>query len=354
VEWEENDLPPKEVFFETISEFGDDLYLSPQSFLVSTFVPAMRLGEKRVRIDEEICPMLLEGIETVMGLLDFWYGEPFKPLKIEAKTGSTSPFLGRRRQAAQFLSGGIDSLASLRMNKLRYPEEHPASVKDCLVLHGFDIGGVQERGPKYHVYERALKALAPVAQDAKVTLIPVFTNVRHLCDERDLWQNKYWASVLAGAAHAFAPRLNLLFSPSSYDIATQVPCASHPLIDHEYSSFNLRIRHRDTTLTRLEKVKIVSGWQPALENLRVCLANVPDSLNCGKCEKCIRTKMELLSLGVLDKTQAFAEHDVDPELLSTVNIAIRHRPPFYEEMIQPLKDRGRSDLAQAIENQLRG
>jgi hypothetical protein len=160
--------------------------------------------------------------------------------------------------------------------------------------------------------------------------------------------------VLAGAAHAFAPRLNLLFSPSSYDIATQVPCASHPLIDHEYSSFNLRIRHRDTTLTRLEKVKIVSEWQPALENLRVCLANVPDSLNCGKCEKCIRTKMELLSLGVLDKTQAFADHDVDPELLSAVNIAIRHRPPFYEEMIQPLKECGRSDLAQAIETQLRG
>jgi hypothetical protein len=340
------------VFIETDEEFSKDISCNPDAFLVGCIIPALHFGEKRILLDAEICPSLREGLETVMALMKEWSGGQYRPLSVEAGTSSALRRMEGQGRAGLFLSGGIDSLAALRLNKRNYPEQHPGSIKDCLVVHGFDIGGVIERGMKYHVFDRAKTALAAVAKDAKVTLIPVYTNIRHLCDERDLWLDKFFGAVLASVAHSFASRLNLVYVASSYDIPNLVPCGSHPLLDPEYSSYDLRIKLRDLSLSRLQKLRLVAEWDVAFQNLRVCLANVEDRLNCGKCEKCIRTMTELVALGALDKTRAFVENDVSPELLSSYNIMIRHRASFYQEMLPLLKERGRDDLVQTIKRML--
>jgi len=352
VNWEDCDRPDQEVYIETDEKFAKDISCNPHAFLVGCILPAMHFGEKRIFLDAEICPSLREGLESVMALMKEWSGGGYKPLNIEAKTSSTVRHLNKHRRAGLFLSGGIDSLAALRVNKKNYPEQHPGLIKDCLLVHGFDIGGVVERGMKYHVFDRAKAALSGVANDANVKLIPVYTNIRHLCDERDLWLDKFFGAVLASVAHAFDSRLNLVYIASSYDIPNLAPCGSHPLLDPEYSSYDLRIKHRDVALSRLEKLRIVADWDVAFQNFRVCLANVEDRLNCGKCEKCVRTMTELVAIGALDKTRAFVENDVSPELLSSFDITIRHRASFYEEMLLPLKERGRDDLVKTIKNML--
>jgi hypothetical protein len=40
-----------------------------------------------------------------------------------------------------------------------------------------------------------------------------------------------------------------------------------------------------------------------------------DMLNCGKCEKCVRTMLGLLAVGAMDKTDAFPVKDVSRELV---------------------------------------
>jgi len=352
VTWEDCDQPAREVFIETEEEFGNDISCNPHSFLVGCIIPAMHFGEKRILLNAEICPSLREGLQTVMSLMKEWSNGEYKPLSIEAKTYSTVAHLNKQRRAGLFLSGGIDSLAALRANKQNYLEEHPGSIKDCLLVHGFDIGGVIERGMKYHVFDRARAALSAVAKDANVTLIPVYTNIRHLCDERDLWLDKFFGAVLASVGHAFASRLNLVYIASSYDIPNLVPCGSHPLLDPEYSSFDLRIKLLGLSLSRLEKLRLVADWDVAFQNFRVCLANVADRLNCGKCEKCVRTMTELVAIGALDKTHAFVGNDVSPELFSRFKITIRHRAPFYQEMLPFLKERGRDDLVRTIKRML--
>jgi hypothetical protein len=352
VTWEDCDQPTREVFIETEEEFGRDISCNPHAFLVGCIIPAMHFGEKRILLNAEICPSLREGLQTVMSLMKEWSHGEYKPLNIEAKIHSVSAHLNKQRRAGLFLSGGIDSLAALRANKQNYPEEHPGSIKDCLLVHGFDIGGVIERGMKYHVFDRARAALSAVAKDSNVTLIPVYTNIRHLCDERDLWLDKFFGAVLASVGHTFASRLHLAYIASSYDIPNLVPCGSHPLLDPEYSSFDLRIKLLGLYLSRLEKLRLVAAWDVAFQNFRVCLANVADRLNCGKCEKCVRTMTELIAIGALDKTHAFVENDVSPELFSGFKITIRHRATFYEEMLPLLKERGRDDLVRTITSML--
>ena len=347
--WEDCDAPEREIYIETQADFADALEPLPDAFLVGTLIPAMHLGERRIRIEGAACPRLKEGLNTVMGLMQVWSRGEMKPLQLESGTLGEPRFSRRTRRTGMFLSGGIDSLAALRLNRLHYDVHHPGAVQDCLLVHGFDIGGVMARGTKYHVFERALEHMAPVAQDAGVTLIPVYTNIRHLCDNRDLWLNRFFGAVLAAVAQAFAPRLSRVDIAASYDLPNLVPCGSHPMLDPEYSSFDVQIRHRDVEFSRIDKLRLIADWDVALQNLRVCLANVPDRLNCGRCEKCVRTMTGLLAIQALQKTRAFAENTVTAELFDAFRINIRHREPFYEELLEPLKAIGRFDLADLIQ-----
>ncbi|MCG8686476.1 MAG: hypothetical protein MI892_16475 [Desulfobacterales bacterium] len=349
--FEDNDRPEQTVFIKTLPEFTKGFGVNPDAFLVGCLLPALHLGEKRIFVEGQIDPFLKEGIAVAMNILSHWTDGRYAPIPIEASVRNHVQELTQPR-AGMVMSGGMDSLAALRLNRLNYPEGHPAYVKDSFFLHGFDIGGVVERGMKYHVFDRAIEAISKITDDAGTTLIPVYTNIRHLCDERELWLDSFFGAVLAAMAHSFAGRVNLMFIGSSYDIPNLHPCGSHPLLDPEYSSYAMRIRHRDYELSRLEKIKIVSGWEAAFQNFRVCLANVPDHLNCGKCEKCVRTMTELTALGLLHKTQAFEADEVKSEDISQFDITIRVRPPFYRPMIPLLREQGRDDLADTIETLL--
>ncbi|CAB5079398.1 hypothetical protein D3OALGB2SA_380 [Olavius algarvensis associated proteobacterium Delta 3] len=352
VHWEDCDQPGREIFIETTTTYAGDVALDPHAFLVGCLIPAMHLGEGRIVIDGQICPYLFEGLETVVGLMRLWSDGAYAPIHIEATEGFLNRTAEAPGRAGMLLSGGMDSLAALRLNRLRYGKDHPGAVRDCFLIHGFDIGGVVERGMKYQVFERAKTHMSLIAQDADVELIPVYTNIRHLWDDRNLWLDKFFGAVLAAVAHGFSSRLNLLYIASSYDLPHLHPCGSHPMLDPEFSSYGLRIRHRDVALSRLEKLRIVAEWEVAFQNFRVCLANVPDRLNCGRCEKCVRTMAGLAALGLLDKTRAFQQDDLTPDHFSSFSITIRTREPFYRELIPHLKERGREDLAETIARKL--
>lgn len=352
VTFENCNQPEKEIFIQTEAGFADGFMANPHAFAVGCIIPALHFGERRLAIDQPICPYLKENLATVMAIMHHWTAGRFQPLVIESSRLNASRHMAKKHRAAIFLSGGMDSLAALKRIMDIYDRTHPAYPKDALLVHGFDIGGVIERGAKYHVFERAKAAMAPVADAAGLTLVPAYTNIRHLCDNRDLWLNQFFGAVLAAAAHSFSPRIDLAWLASSYDIPHLHPCGSHPLLDPAYSSYGLRIHHRDAGLSRMEKLDIVAGWDVAFQNFRVCLANVPDRLNCGRCEKCVRTMLELEALGLLDQTHAFADDAVDPEWLDAFSITIRVREPFYQELITPLRRRGRDDLAVKIERKL--
>ncbi len=70
-------------------------------------------------------------------------------------------------------SGGIDALASVRWNRLKYPTEH-RSFRDGILVYGLEI-----YHPEAFEYVRRVR----VSGDAGLTLIPVYTNVRYLDDD---------------------------------------------------------------------------------------------------------------------------------------------------------------------------
>jgi len=221
-----------------------------------------------------------------------------------------------KEYAGAFLSGGIDSLAMLRANRLDFPLDHPRAIKDCLFVHGFDIGGADGADGEIETFERAVSSLSKVVKATQAILIPVSTNIRQLDNDVHFWIYEFHGAALSSIAHALSPRLTSVSIASGFDIPNIIPAATHPLIDPNYSSTALRIRHEGILFSRLEKVGLLADWDVALQNLRVCTMNPPGLLNCGKCEKCIRSMTELLAVGKLASAGVFPQDDVSEEMLS--------------------------------------
>jgi hypothetical protein len=349
--WEDCDRPTHDVYFEADEAFADGLSCNPHAFLVGCAIPAMHFGEDRVFIDAEICPELRLGLIEAMSWLRHWYYEPDRPLvRIEAQTRSAPPSPRTPERAGFFFSGGIDSFATLRTNRLTFPAEHPWSIKDGVVVFGLELDTKE-------AFDYVLELLSPLARQLGINLIPVYTNLYlnyRYEDARNhfkFWLSEYQGAVFGALAHVLSRRFTVMSIAASDDISDLTPYGTHPLLDPHYSSYDLRIRHDGIALSRLTRTALIADWDVALQNLRVCnqfKRYRPGRLNCGRCEKCIRTMLALVALGKLDQTHSFPRQDIDEETV----ISIKHFTPdvilHYRELIAPLEKVGRSDLARAI------
>ncbi|BAY20653.1 hypothetical protein NIES2100_03950 [Calothrix sp. NIES-2100] len=351
VVWEDRDRAPQEVYIATTEEFAQDLSCNPHSFLIACTIVAFYYGEKRIAIDAEICPQLLENLQTAMALLKSWYKRDRPIVKIEAKTKSSIPTPATPKRAGIFFTGGIDTLATLRLNRINYPLEHPGSIKDGLFIYGFSQTTLEN-------YEKAYKSFDEIKKDAGITLIPAYTNLYAFVKDLDVeqfriefWKDYYTSAALSAVAHAFNSRLASIAISSSDEIPYLQPWGTHPLLDTQYSSYDLTIRHEYIDLSRFTKTKLVAEWDLALQKLRVCdqLSLPAGYLNCGECPKCVATMAQLAALGMLEQAKTFPANDISGELILRKS-SIQHldEEAYYLDLIELFAQQNRNDLVRSI------
>jgi hypothetical protein len=345
--WEDTDRPADQVFFETDDAFADSLAPSADAFLAAALSPALWAGERRIHVHGVVCPELLDNLRSVHKLFNAWFKIPGAGMVIEATPRPAPAVASGERDAAFFFSGGIDSLAAFRSNRTSCPPGHPLYLKRGLIVYGLEV---ETEEPFRYVVD----ALGEMAQAAALTMMPVATNVRCLNPDWTFWYNGYMGPALCAVAHAMGGRVSSATIGSDYDAAHLVPHGSHPLIEPNFSSYSVRIRYHGLTMTRLEKARMVAAWEPALRNLRVC--NKPDLyrpgvLNCGACEKCARTMLELIATGAFDRADVFLRRDMTPQIVEQLYMPPKVQP-FYEELIAPLAEAGRHDLSHAVQRTL--
>lgn len=361
VTWEDCNRPTREVFFETTGEAAKDLICNPDAFLLATIVHAMHHGEKRLFIDAEICPQLRNGVLIALRWMRHWrrhdwYRSNAPLIEIEAKTRS-HPLTPQTPARAGFLfSGGIDSLATLRANHLSFPPDHPGYIRDGIFIHGFNFGRYED-AEQIEAFRDLEARLAKFSKQIGLNLISVRTNLRHLDNDNPIWAYELQGAALSAVAHTLVRRLTDVSIGSTYEISIMQPKGSHPLLDPNYSSFDLRMHHTGLEYSRLDKTRLVAEWDTALQQLRVCdktnaLQTTLDteSQNCCQCEKCVRTMTTLVALGKMEQAKTFRVKDVSRELLLSVKPDIKdsYRAGCYTDLIAPLEAQGRTDLANEI------
>jgi hypothetical protein len=352
VSWEDQNYPDQELIFEICDGAHERAEQADKpradAFLAACFPLAAVHGEARVRIEAQPCPMLVEGLYTAHAWWRSWGGMPPLPPTIEPpRRGYPSIPAGPRRGVA-FLSGGVDGLHMLMQNHRRYRPEDPAYIRDALFIHGFDIGK-RARDPENARYEMLSRRLEPVVRECGLRLIRCRSNLRHLPSKPDFWEQRHCGAALGAVGHAAVVAPAFLFIGASYPIIDDVPWGSHPAVDSLMSSQRITIVHDGARFSRFEKVRDLASWPTALAGLRVCSACAGSRPNCGKCEKCLRTRLELLAAGV-EHTEAFGPSLVSAEVWNeAVRGTLGSRLTFYKDLIEPLRACGHYELCRVIE-----
>jgi hypothetical protein len=353
--WEVRDYPDQELIF----EIGDDGRAAcaateepcADAFLAACYPLAAIHGEARVRIEARPCPMLVEGLYTAYAWWTSWGGMPHPMPAIETSGGRRPSIPAGPRRGVAFLSGGVDGLHMLMRNHQRYRPDEDAYIRDALVIHGFDIGK-RARNPEDERFRRLLRSLEPIAAELGLRLIPCRTNLRHLPSQPDFWENRHVGAALAAVGHAASVGPAFLFIGGTYPVANPVPAGSHASVDGLFSSQRVTVIHEGSRFSRLDKVRDLAGWPTALDALRVCPGSPMGGANCGKCEKCLRTRLELLAAGV-ERTKALGP-SLTPSGLweEAVPAPIGDRALRYGELLPFLRSRGLDELCSVLETKI--
>lgn len=207
--------------------------------------------------------------------------------------------LPHARKVASTFTGGIDSWFTL----LRHLEDRiEPRIERVLFIHGLDS---DHRSSEVRAAVEGLlrRAAAPMG------LEPIFlaTNFRRNF-RRASWGKRLHGACIAGLAYLLCNEVSRLVLPSSASLNALRPWGSHPLTDVRLSSRLLAVEQDGWEFTRAEKTARVAESDFALQHLRVCYAG--DGMrNCGNCEKCIRTKIQLTLAGALDRCPALGALD---------------------------------------------
>ncbi len=358
--WEERQRDPDEIYFEVEA---DSSYLIPENmhpFVVAAVAPALCHGERRIHVDGAVCPWLKQNLYTAMAYLVNWYwydwGRPkddrWLPV-IEAGDRPSDRQPGQAPRAAAFFSGGVDSLYTLRRNRLDIPRDHPMSIRDVIFVHGFDIGAHPLVGEERSYFEYVMGTMRPVLEEAAVSLIPASTNLRWLEPNTDFWRTAFGGCGTAAIGHLLAGGISDVMIASSFVIRALQPWGTHPLLDPRFSGSGLRVHHLDERTGRIDRVRCIADWPSALEALRVCFLRPEDGLNCGACDKCMHTMLELLCAGKLGDAKTFPHDELRPEMVeSSLDIRIDRLRDVYLPLARELRQVGRNDLAAVLSRKI--
>ena len=132
-------------------------------------------------------------------------------------------------------------------------------------------------------------------QGSGVELITVRTNLRELHEK---WYDVF-ALGLASGFSLLSPGygVGLIGSSDSYDTIDFLG-GSNPVTDPLTSTGDMEVRLDGAGMSRTDKAAYLATWDLGMPLLRVCWQGRVADGNCGRCEKCVRTRLNFQIAGV--------------------------------------------------------
>ena len=275
------------IFFES-----DDFDLVPnrEAKIAFALCSCMVTGSP-LEVNGSISVRLLDAIPHIQDVFSCWYPH-YQHIQLASVLPKTANKQGTRGRTALFFSGGLDCWYSL----IKHKEE----ITDLIFIWGYDI-------PLENtcLFEKTLSSQQKVARGMDKHLIVIRTNMRSFTDQFVRWNNIF-GTGLAGIAHLLSPEIGKIYLAGGQSYKRIWPAGSHLLVDPYWSSEDIEIIYDAAELSRVEKARVVGENDLAMQTLRVCWANPDNDYNCGRCEKCLRTMVNLQVAGALERCTTFA------------------------------------------------
>jgi len=272
------------VYFETSESIGRE-----EDFLLPLTLPPAMITDSRLKLPGRISSRLLSTLPLLQDTFHVWgthnWGANFQhvPVDVETQNKGAKPASG----VACFFSGGLDSFYALLKNTNK--------ITHLIFVHGFDVTLANRS-----LRAKASHAAREVAKELGKNLIEVETNLRLFSDSLVNW-DQYHGAALASVGLLFQHLFREVLIPSGASYAELYPWGSHPLLDPLWSTDLTRFEHYGCEATRVDKAAYISNSEPAMRWLRVCWINPSGAYNCGSCDKCQLTMMNLHAAGALGR-----------------------------------------------------
>lgn len=268
----------------------------PEAWGTALALPAARAGAV-VDVGGPTADAWRRGVAAnVATTATWWGGAATDPIH---RTGDDHPqptrAAGAATGVAMCFTGGVDSFFSLLAGAHR-----PTHL---LFVVGFDV----PLGDDVRI-GRVLETLADVAAATDTLPLVVRTDLRdHPAFASISWEHTHGAAI-AAVAHLLHRSIGRVVIPPSYAAERLIPWGSRPDLDPNWSvPGRLVVEHGDASGRRLDRLRAIADEPLVQRHLRVCWHNVAGTLNCGRCEKCVRTMVMLAGLGVLERCETFPD-----------------------------------------------
>jgi hypothetical protein len=253
-----------------------------EPYLIATILQAMH-EERRIVAKGIASAELLSNLTEFCDSWNNCLPELFKKIDIECENIETDEHIRPVNKVLSAFSGGLDS-TFLVWRHIKKQAGYRTQPLSCgVMIHGIDISPSNDEffNMSFSIAQKTLETVG-------LPLIPIRTNIR----EALTIPIRYSQMILLVSALQFLKSkfgIALVGSAEPY-CGLVIPWGSSPLTDHLLSSNRLKVLHDGAGYSRPEKAKCIASWTEGIANLRVC--RHPDyirSLNCGRCEKCLRT-----------------------------------------------------------------
>lgn len=300
------------VFFAT-----PDSALAPaaEAFGSAFLVPALHAG-RALRLHAPVCDVWADNLAPLTDAFrGLWYPDAPRPLV----TPSSRSEAGSPATALCF-SGGVDAFYTLLRAGL--------PVDRLVYVVGYDVKTRERR--RAAAVEQLVREVA-----AGIGIRPVIitTNLRrHPLHKAAPWLRSF-GGALAAVGHLLGNEAGCLLTSSDGLGQAHPDVGSRPDTDPLHGSRRMTIEHVAARVTRLEKLRAIAAEPLVQRHLRVCWKNVGQQLNCGRCEKCVRTMIELDACGVLGHFPGFSAGRGLTAAIDAVPAVEPILLPFYEHAL---------------------
>ncbi len=255
--------------------------------VLAVFPFAMQRGAN-IRCEGRVSREQIERLEELQDAWALLHPDRFQKISVVADEEVELP-KPANRDAVVAYSGGLDATFAVHAHRRGLLGRRQDNLRVAVMIHGFDI-----RLDRLAAFARAAEIGGNILKGYDVPLTTVRTNWREL---RAPWEQSFMFGV-ASVLQQFSGTVSRGVIAADQAYAGEVlgwgsNSVTNPLVGNS----GFPIDFTGAGYTRTNKARALRGEHSVLENLRVCYQNPDNAFNCGRCEKCVRTKLNFMVSG---------------------------------------------------------
>ncbi len=309
------------LWFKFPKSVQNDLTDRSDPFVHALIFPMMETGGE-FQIEGKVSRSVMDNIVMFNRIWHEWCPEKYKIIKINADVVDDDYRPHNKKMITAF-SGGLDAAYTAYKYKKGLDDYYKFDLDKSVMLLGADIP-LKNREQFNIAFENAKK----MTDDLGIQLIPIETNYRQ--------GNSDWSycfgSVIMASLEFFSK--NYCYGAAASDDSIhhfQTPWGTNPITDQYLTSHTFRFISDGYEHSRTDRANMIKNWETGLKFLRVCWRNEDKSKNCGICEKCVRTKLNFMAVGV-HHLPSMPNDLTENELLNENLIQISHNILYFSEI----------------------